>query len=362
MTILASKTPTQLITNNAQLSSRRPTSTTTTEIATAYSSIMVMMANMQPSTSRAPNASTNAQDLVTQNSISMSITKHVSKHTLLTIPTELTEAIAMALDGPDLLSLRLANKEIAIRTEKAFTAQYLTEMNWLLDDRKGKNEWSGAEILETRPDLALHVKEVCLDFGWLGGVTAMLQPIAAQLNQLPNVRTLRLYDLHGRQQKHLDAVQIQLPRLNSLVLERCSFRNVDPIISLINGHRDTLTELTLHDFCTNATKRAYWANIFEAAKILRKEAVVKIGGSEVYIPTNVHWSYISFTLLDGSAIDKELVSVFWGRKDGYRGLHYSTQAGKLHESLDCMLRNFKLYDTISAMRSAGVFVFGKPKS
>lgn len=48
-----------------------------------------------------------------------------SKHTILTIPTEMTERIASFLEPKDLLNLRRSNYEIATRSFKGFVDQFV---------------------------------------------------------------------------------------------------------------------------------------------------------------------------------------------------------------------------------------------
>lgn len=112
-------------------------------------------------------------------------------------PNDLTEAIAMALDEPNLLSLRLANKEVADRTVKAFAANYLTNMTWQFGYMNGVFGINGAEILELRPEFALHVKDLCLRCRPnLMYPTAMFGTVDEQFSRLQNLRTLRLHRLY----------------------------------------------------------------------------------------------------------------------------------------------------------------------
>lgn len=126
----------------------------------------------------------------------MAVTKHVSKHNLLTIPAELTEAIAMALDKPDLLNLRLISKAVADRTEKVFVTKYVTNMTWRLWGSKKDFGMKHAKILEIRPDFAQHVKDVCLKFDkQVVYSTSILATFTGRFNQLQNLRTPQIHGL-----------------------------------------------------------------------------------------------------------------------------------------------------------------------
>lgn len=223
----------------------------------------------------------------------------------------------------------------------------------------------GAEILNFRPEFAMHVRDVCLEFrSGMVYPTAIFGSIAEQLNHLQNLRTLRIQELYDHRNKGFDAAQIRLPRLNSLVVVDCSRCCVDLIAEIINSHHDTLTTLGLYHHQADDTNPAYGTQrntILENAKILRKQTVVKLRNPRVYAsaigPRQRSYNfeaYVSFAPPYSCVADKGLISVFRGMEDGVDGLHYSTQAGNLHESLECMIRNYKEFTCLEEMRLAGV--------
>lgn len=167
-----------------------------------------------------------------------------------------------------------------------------------------------------------------------------------------------------------------MPHLSSFILKDCSFHDAgaQSILDIIKNHHDTITNLALYDYEANDTNPAsgkQWATILQTAKTLRQEAVVKISNPFLYAyplppapwPTDYDPKpYVSLTPLHGHGIDKDLVSVYHRTKDRRCGLYYSTQAGELHESLDCMIGSYKEYESIEAMRSVGVLGEQKPEA
>lgn len=157
----------------------------------------------------------------------------------------------MALDESNLLSLRLANKEIADRTVKDFTAKYMTSITWPFRYRNGDFGLKGAEILQIRPEFTIHVKAVSLQFQPAEEYSdTESEAIAKQLNQLQNLRTLQVYGVYEYESDayRFDLPHLRLPRLGSFIVKNCSFCNLGCFSDIINSHRDTLTALVLYDY------------------------------------------------------------------------------------------------------------------
>lgn len=110
---------------------------------------------------------------------------------------------------------------------------------------------------------------------------------------------------------------------------------------------------------TNPAYGKQWTTILEIVKTLRQEATVELENPRVYAsaigPRQRRYNfetYASFAPPYSCVADKGLILVFLGMKDGVHGLHYSTQAGNLHESLECMIRNYKEFTCLEEMRLA----------
>lgn len=279
-------------------------------------------------------------------------TEHTSKHTLLTIPTELTEKIAWFTPPSDLLNLRLVNKELADRTVDAFTGVFLEKREWSVYDEFLMKK---LEYLETEPKFALSIKHLSLVFDCTQGCADSETPRSDRLveiiNSLLNLRSIALDGVYDCDTGYKFALKkIRLPGLETLVFNNCQIHpNIFPVSDLLNNHNQTLKSVIMRDLEVmdyTKDKPKTWINLLQAATTLHNESIVEIvnpilethawNGPTIYIAFFPHSDAV--TASEDAAVDVS----FNGRR---RVVRYRTEAGNLHGSLGSMVQNYREFES-----------------
>jgi hypothetical protein len=115
--------------------------------------------------------------------------KPISKHTLLTIPIEMLEKIALSMDPKD-PQLRLASYELAKRAFIAFADKFMAHLT-LIHSKKDycgscKKCYAQKKIqgLKQRPDFVAHVKAVIIEFNTMKSKLSPQEIISMSLESL----------------------------------------------------------------------------------------------------------------------------------------------------------------------------------
>lgn len=251
--------------------------------------------------------------------------------------------------------------------------------------------------LELLPDLVEGVKHLVLQFGAgkplpqnEGVIELPGEKIAADVNILYNLRSLS-FDGVFRSRKAGDSTgvfkkegvfhqhgheaffdKLHLPQLEHFAVKNSDVIELDHFLTMIVKHRNTLkfvelirVTLTPGVECKHQNQ-AGWIRLLEAAKCLRADATMTITAPRVlkYISKKDRkelnqkdgWYSdkveVCFNSVDDGK-DVKSIRILAEKFQGHLGLHYFSQPGHLHKSLEHLKRNYKELLTSKEVKDAG---------
>ncbi|KAE9993898.1 hypothetical protein EG327_002521 [Venturia inaequalis] len=273
------------------------------------------------------------------------------KNTILTIPTEILEKIALFLEPKDLLNFRLANKELAERSFDAFAGEFLNTLYW-----RFRSPWALEQRiseLKLSPKFGPAVKHliVFLLCVFRKGLNGDLADGAGMF------RNLRSLTLNGCYEIYEVDTSVKFPQLERLIFVDFPRFDGQSAVALIKAHTASLNSVLFKklNLCSyGSEEKTSWPRFLGAVRALRAEVLLEVSAPSIHRP-GINGVSFSPPPKDFDP-ERDPLDVFIGVKHGVGGLHYSTKPGRLSVSIDFMIRNYKVLETVEeAMRYGGAF-------
>lgn len=274
------------------------------------------------------------------------------KNTILTIPTEILEKIALFLEPKDLLNLRLANKELAERSFDAFASEFLNTFHW-----RFRSLWALEQRisgLKLSPKFGPAVKHLTVSLESLSSYAPINGDLLDDAGMLRNLRTLTLDGSCGGYKVD---ISVKFPQLERLVFAGFHLFDDQSALALIKAHIASLNSVLfkkLNMLGCGSERKTTWPRFLGAVRALRAEFLL-----EVSEPSSIYRLGIYYVSLSPPPEDfdpeRDPLDVFIGMKHDVGGLHYSTKPGKLSVSIDFMIRNYKVLETFEERERYGAF-------
>jgi hypothetical protein len=289
-----------------------------------------------------------------------------SKHTVLTIPTEIVELIALFLEPEDLIKFRLSNYEIATKTFQAFIDKFVKDLTFIFQYGFG----SAGQFVQNAPNKMAELKDwpqfahrvQSLTLRYMDLKPGMDKQMPTHVGLLNNLRSLCLswvsveYNSHSYCPERF--LKLPMPHLEIFEIDHGMGIKAHCLSDLISNHRKTFKSVQLLSVCVDDREgTGEWDKILEDLKSLCSDATVVISRPFAYLnldeslfpdmPEDRYYDHrlgVSFTPTEDDE-DANAVRVVKGRLDGLKketkGLHYFSQPGHLQRALSCMQRNYK---------------------
>lgn len=251
--------------------------------------------------------------------------------------------------------------------------------------------------LELLPDLVQGVKHLTLEFGAgkplpqnEGEIELPGAKTAADVNILYNLRSLSFDGvfkfsktdtgtgaLKNEEVFHQNGHEaffdkLHLPQLEHFAIKNSDNIQLDHLLAMLVRHRKTLKTVELIRVTltpgvkSKQQNQAVWIRLLDATRCLRPDTNMTITAPRVFkniskkdkraLNQNGGWYGNKVEVCFKSVEDEkdvESVRILAGEYRGHVGLHYFSQPGHLHKSLEYLIRNYKQLLTLREVKNAG---------
>ncbi|KAE9971582.1 hypothetical protein EG327_009820 [Venturia inaequalis] len=325
--------------------------------------------------------------------------------TLNTVPAELFDGIISRLNDEDLFQLRRVSKPISKKCFHVFAKRFLEQMVWNVAELVHTGHYyaksdaidktiAGLELL---PDLVQGVKHLALEFGAgkplpqnEGEIELPGAKTAADVNILYNLRSLSFDGvfkfwktdtgtgaLKNEEVFHQNGHEAFFDKLHLAQLEHFAIKNsdnmqLDHLLAMLVRHRKTLKTVELirvtltPSVKSKQQNQAVWIRLLDTARRLRPDTTMTFTAPRVFkniskkdkraLNQNGGWYGNKVEVYFKSVEDEKdggSIHILAGEYQGHVGLHYFSQPGHLHKSLEYLIRNYKELLTLKEVTDAG---------